>query len=106
MPLRIEVPVLPARGGAALVEGLFEPLGWQVRREPVALDEQFPEWGDSRYVGLVLEGEMRLSDALRHLYVLLPVLDDAKHYWVSAGRGRQAAALRGGLARRATRSRS
>lgn len=52
--------------------------------DPVALDERFPEWGDSRYVRLVLEGELRLYEALRHLYVLLPVLDDAKHYWVSA----------------------
>lgn len=26
---------------------------------------------------------MRLADALRQLYVLLPVLDDAKHYWVA-----------------------
>jgi 3' terminal RNA ribose 2'-O-methyltransferase Hen1 len=83
MPLRIEVPVLPAKGGAALVARLFEPLGWRVAAEPVALDPLFPEWGESRYVGLVLEGELRLSDALRHLYVLLPVLDDAKHYWVS-----------------------
>lgn len=39
--------------------------------------------GDSRYVRLVLEGELRLADALRQLYVLLPVLDDAKHYWVA-----------------------
>jgi 3' terminal RNA ribose 2'-O-methyltransferase Hen1 len=83
LPLRIEVPALPARGGAALVARLFEPLGWQVTAEPVALDEKFPQWGESRYVGLVLEGEVRLADALRHLYVLLPVLDDAKHYWVS-----------------------
>jgi 3' terminal RNA ribose 2'-O-methyltransferase Hen1 len=83
LPLRIDVPVLPARGGAALVRRLFEPLGWTVEAEAVALDERFPEWGDSRYVRLVLEGELRLADALRHLYVLLPVLDDAKHYWVS-----------------------
>nr|WP_244503086.1 3' terminal RNA ribose 2'-O-methyltransferase Hen1 [Streptomyces hygroscopicus] len=83
LPLRIEVPALPARGGAALVERLFAPLGWAVTAEPVALDEQFPHWGDSRYVRLVLEGELRLADALRHLYVLLPVLDDAKHYWVA-----------------------
>ncbi|MGW7413740.1 3' terminal RNA ribose 2'-O-methyltransferase Hen1 [Streptomyces sp. NPDC054863] len=84
LPLRIEVPALPARGGAALVEKLFAPLGWStVEAVPVALDAQFPEWGDSRYVQLVLEGELRLADALRHLYVLLPVLDDAKHYWVS-----------------------
>ncbi|MBQ0852831.1 3' terminal RNA ribose 2'-O-methyltransferase Hen1 [Streptomyces sp. BH-SS-21] len=84
LPLRIEVPALPAGGGAALVRALFEPLGWAVSAEPVALDTEFPEWGDSRYVSLVLEGEQRLSDALRHLYVLLPVLDDAKHYWVSS----------------------
>ncbi|KOG88615.1 methyltransferase type 12, partial [Streptomyces varsoviensis] len=54
-----------------------------VTAEPVALDERFPEWGDSRYVRLVLEGEQRLADALRQLYVLLPVLDGAKHYWVA-----------------------
>ncbi len=84
LPLRVEVPALPARGGADLVRALFEPLGWTVSAEPVALDTEFPEWGDSRYVSLVLEGEQRLADALRHLYVLLPVLDDAKHYWVSS----------------------
>jgi 3' terminal RNA ribose 2'-O-methyltransferase Hen1 len=83
LPLRVEVPALPARGGAELVRRLFAPLGWTVAADPVPLDERFPEWGDSRYVRLVLEGEQRLSDALRHLYVLLPVLDDAKHYWVS-----------------------
>ncbi|MEU3775516.1 3' terminal RNA ribose 2'-O-methyltransferase Hen1 [Streptomyces sp. NPDC032472] len=83
-PLRIEIPALPARGGPELVHRLFDPLGWDlVRPEPVPLDEQFPEWGDSRYVRLVLEGELRLTDALRQLYVLLPVLDDAKHYWVA-----------------------
>ncbi|MEV7520945.1 3' terminal RNA ribose 2'-O-methyltransferase Hen1 [Streptomyces sp. NPDC091371] len=82
--LRVEIPVLPARGGAALVHRLFDPLGWDlVDVEPVPLDERFPEWGDSRYVRLVLEGELRLADALRQLYVLLPVLDDAKHYWIA-----------------------
>ncbi|MDX3072362.1 3' terminal RNA ribose 2'-O-methyltransferase Hen1 [Streptomyces sp. NPDC088354] len=83
LPLRIAIPAVPARGGAALVRRLFEPLGWTVEAEPVPLDAQFPAWGDSRYVRLVLEGELRLAEALRHLYVLLPVMDDAKHYWVS-----------------------
>ncbi|MFF3850332.1 3' terminal RNA ribose 2'-O-methyltransferase Hen1 [Streptomyces sp. NPDC002328] len=83
-PLRIEVPALPARGGPDLVRRLFEPLGWAVDVEPVALDAEFPEWGDSRYVRLVLESEaLTLAESLRHLYVLLPVLDDAKHYWVA-----------------------
>ncbi|MFV0133122.1 3' terminal RNA ribose 2'-O-methyltransferase Hen1 [Streptomyces sp. HMX87] len=84
-PLRVEVPALPARGGPDLVRRLFEPLGWSVGVEPVPLDTEFPEWGDSRYVRLVLESEaLTLAAALRHLYVLLPVLDDAKHYWVSS----------------------
>ncbi|MEV5105901.1 3' terminal RNA ribose 2'-O-methyltransferase Hen1 [Streptomyces massasporeus] len=83
-PLRVEVPALPARGGPGLVCKLFEPLGWTVTAEPVPLDSAFPAWGDSRYVRLVLESDtLTLAEALRHLYVLLPVLDDAKHYWVA-----------------------
>ena len=87
LPLVVGVPALPARagqdGGPDLVRRLFEPLGWQVEAEPVPLDPRFPEWGDSRYVGLTLTGTLRLADALTQLYILLPVLDDAKHYWVS-----------------------
>jgi len=84
-PLTVEVPALPARGGAGLVGRLFEPLGWTVTAEPVPLDTAFPQWGDSRYVRLVLESaSLTVAEALRHLYVLLPVLDDAKHYWVAA----------------------
>jgi len=83
LPLRIEVPVVPTRGGGELVRQLFEPLGWTVSAQSVALDERFPQWGESRYVALTLDGRQRLCDALRHLYVLLPVLDDAKHYWVA-----------------------
>ena len=79
-PLRIEVPAVAARGGPELVRRLFEPLGWTVTAEPVALDTEFPEWGDSRYVRLELESaQLTVAEALRHLYVLLPVLDDAKH---------------------------
>ncbi|MFJ4415553.1 3' terminal RNA ribose 2'-O-methyltransferase Hen1 [Streptomyces sp. NPDC088925] len=84
LPLRIELPAVPANGDPDLVERLFAPLGWTVTAEPVALDPAFPEWGDSRYVRLVLEGEQVLAEALRHLYVLLPVLDGTKHYWASA----------------------
>jgi 3' terminal RNA ribose 2'-O-methyltransferase Hen1 len=83
IPLELHVPVLPCRGGPDLARKLFEPLGWAVEAVPVPLDETFPSWGDSRYVDLRLRGTVRLADALSHLYVLLPVLDDAKHYWVS-----------------------
>jgi len=61
---------------------LFEPLGYGVEVTAIGLDARFPDWGDSRYVSLRLVGECRLADLLTHLYVLLPVLDDDKHYWV------------------------
>nr|WP_237535380.1 3' terminal RNA ribose 2'-O-methyltransferase Hen1 [Streptomyces sp. SID3343] len=83
MPLEIEVPALSARGGEDMVRRLFEPLGWQVSADPIPLDPRFPSWGESRYVKLALAGTMPLADALRQLYVLLPVLDNAKHYWVA-----------------------
>ncbi|MGH3432417.1 MAG: 3' terminal RNA ribose 2'-O-methyltransferase Hen1, partial [Thermocrispum sp.] len=83
LPLHVRVPALPCSGGPELARRLFGPLGWRVDAAAVPLDEQVPHWGDSRYVELQLTGEQVLRDALRHLYVLLPVLDDAKHYWVS-----------------------
>lgn len=83
IPLEIRVPVLPCRGGPALAARLFEPLGWSLVAAPIELDPAFPEWGSSGYLDLRLSATMRLADALSQLYVLLPVLDDAKHYWVS-----------------------
>ncbi|MFJ8578935.1 3' terminal RNA ribose 2'-O-methyltransferase Hen1 [Micromonospora sp. NPDC093277] len=83
IPLEVRVPVLRCRGGAELAVRLFAPLGWAVTATPIPLDEAYPEWGDSRYVDLTLTGALRVADALNHLYVLLPVLDDAKHYWVA-----------------------
>ena len=82
IPLAAALPVVPARGGEALVRRLFEPLGYGVEVTAIGLDAKFPDWGDSRYVSLRLVGECRLADLLTHLYVLLPVLDDDKHYWV------------------------
>lgn len=86
IPLEVHIPALPCRGGIELLRRLLEPLGWQVEAAAIALDPTVPEWGDSRYVDARLRGVLRLADALRHLYVLLPVLDDAKHYWVSTTR--------------------
>ncbi|WP_116021125.1 3' terminal RNA ribose 2'-O-methyltransferase Hen1 [Thermomonospora umbrina] len=83
IPLEITLPSLRCKGGPELAEALFAPLGWRVEAVPVPLDPAFPEWGDSRYVALTLRGTLRLADALNQIYVLLPVLDDAKHYWLA-----------------------
>jgi 3' terminal RNA ribose 2'-O-methyltransferase Hen1 len=85
--LHVEVPVVACRGGrggAEIVDRLFAPLGWTVESEPIPLDETRPDWGDGPYRTLHLSGTFRLKDALEHLYVLLPVLDGDKHYWVNA----------------------
>jgi 3' terminal RNA ribose 2'-O-methyltransferase Hen1 len=84
LPLEIHVPALPARGGADLARRVFEPLGWTVAATPAPLDPAFPQWGESPYLDVRLTGQLRLADALNHIYVLLPVLDNAKHYWVSS----------------------
>jgi 3' terminal RNA ribose 2'-O-methyltransferase Hen1 len=81
IPLEVTIAVLPCRGGPDIARRVFEPLGWSVEAEPIPLDDAFPGWGDSRYLRLRLFGVLRLADALSQLYVLLPGLDEAKHYW-------------------------
>jgi 3' terminal RNA ribose 2'-O-methyltransferase Hen1 len=82
LPLEISIPALSCRGGATLADRLLRPLGWDIEATRIPLDPELPEWGDSRYLTVRLTGQVRLADALSHLYVLLPVLDDSKHYWV------------------------
>lgn len=75
-------PALPCRGGEPLLRRLFEPLGYEVVATRHPLDPKFPDWGESPYFTVMLKAKIRLSDLLTHLYVLIPVLDDDKHYWV------------------------
>lgn len=73
LALTIVVEVVRARGGADLLHRLFEPLGYRVDAQPLPSD---------RYFCLTLTASTTVHDALSHLYVLLPVLDDDKHYYV------------------------
>jgi 3' terminal RNA ribose 2'-O-methyltransferase Hen1 len=82
LPLEISIPALSCRGGTDLADRLLRPLGWDVRATRIPLDPELPEWGGSHYFTVRLAGQARLAEALSHLYVLLPVLDDSKHYWV------------------------
>ncbi len=82
LPLEATISALPCRGGEELVRQLFEPLGYQLSAERYPLDPIFPAWGESAYYTVTLSGAVRLSDLLTHLYVLVPVLDDDKHYYV------------------------
>ena len=82
MPLEAVVHCLPSRGGESVLRRLFEPLGYEVSVQSHPLDPHFDAWGDSPYFTLKIAGPKRLCDLLRHLYVLIPVLDSRKHYWV------------------------
>lgn len=82
LPLAATISVLPCRAGEEFIRNLFEPLGYKVTAQRHVLDERFPEWGESPYYTVELQGRTRLHDLLTHLYVLIPVLDAEKHYWV------------------------
>jgi 3' terminal RNA ribose 2'-O-methyltransferase Hen1 len=82
LPLAATMAAVPCRGGEPVLRRLFESLGYTVSACRHPLDEQFPDWGESRYFAVGLQGCLRLRDLLSHLYVLVPVLDDDKHYWV------------------------
>jgi 3' terminal RNA ribose 2'-O-methyltransferase Hen1 len=81
-PLTATLSAVQCRGGEDLLRRLFEPLGYTVTAEAQPLDELYPDWGASAYYTLTLSATCRLVDLLIHIYVLLPVLDNAKHYWI------------------------
>ncbi|MBC8105256.1 MAG: 3' terminal RNA ribose 2'-O-methyltransferase Hen1 [Anaerolineae bacterium] len=82
IPLTARISVLPCRGGEPFLRRLFEPLGYQISATRHTLDERFPEWGDSSYFTVELSHTITLEQLLTHLYVLIPVLDNDKHYWI------------------------
>src|SRR3954470_1140208 len=82
LPLKATIAVLPCRGGKPFLLRLFEPLGYRVTAVQHPLDEVFPEWGEGPYYTVELQRSGTLQELLTHLYVLIPVLDAEKHYWV------------------------
>lgn len=82
IPLEAKLAVIPCRGGEPFLRALFEPLGYEVETIRHPLDDALPELGPSRLFTVTLRSRRRLNELLSHLYVLIPVLDDQKHYWV------------------------
>ena len=83
LPLCVTFSALPCRGGGEFLRKLFEPLGYTVSARRLPLDEKFSDWGESSYFQVELDARLPLQQLLSHLYVLVPVLDNDKHYWVS-----------------------
>lgn len=82
IPLEARIDVLPVRGGERFLRAVFEPLGYEVEVTRYPLDERFPEWGDSPYFSVTVRKTTTVAELLTHLYVLVPVFDNSKHYWV------------------------
>jgi 3' terminal RNA ribose 2'-O-methyltransferase Hen1 len=76
------IAVAPCRDGEPFIRALFEPLAYEVETGRHPLDEHFPQWGEGFHYTIRLRGRQRLQDLLTHIYVLVPVLDTDKHYWV------------------------
>jgi 3' terminal RNA ribose 2'-O-methyltransferase Hen1 len=82
IPLSATIDVLPVRGSEDFARRIFEPLGYTVEAVRQPLDEQFPEWGPSPYYSITLTATRPLWELLTHLYVLAPVFDNGKHYFI------------------------
>jgi 3' terminal RNA ribose 2'-O-methyltransferase Hen1 len=82
IPLSARIDVLPVRGGERFLRNVFEPLGYAVEAARCPLDERFPEWGESPYFAVTVQKTTTLANLLTHLYVLIPVFDNTKHYWI------------------------
>src|SRR5262245_41587572 len=82
IPVEARLAAVPSRGGEKLLRKLFEPLGYALEIAGHPLDPRLPDLGASSLYTLGLRAERPLVELLRHLYVLIPVLDAEKHYWV------------------------
>ncbi|MBW8687782.1 3' terminal RNA ribose 2'-O-methyltransferase Hen1 [Chitinophaga rhizophila] len=83
MPFEVKLSVLPVNGGEEMLYRMFGPLGYKITAIQHILDDQFPEWGNSRYFTVTLTQTTTLHTLLSHLYILIPVMDNSKHYWVN-----------------------
>ena len=77
IPLEARITAVPCRGQDDLVQRLFTPLGYETEVEDGAGGS-----GKGRYRNVTLRATKTLADMLAHIYVLLPVADNRKHYYI------------------------
>lgn len=83
IPLRVTIPVLTSTTGEDGIRRVFEPLGYTIDIKQLPLDEQFTNWGKSRYFHATFHIQATVALVLQHFYVLIPVLDKNKHYFIA-----------------------
>ena len=65
------------------IEELFSPLGYAVTLERDELTYTFDLKKKSTVRRIILRGQVTVQNALRQLFLLIPVLDNYKHYFIS-----------------------
>ncbi|HEU0028886.1 MAG TPA: 3' terminal RNA ribose 2'-O-methyltransferase Hen1 [Ktedonobacterales bacterium] len=78
----VKLPAVACDAGEEMITRILAPLGYAVTVTQAPLDARFPQWGPADIYSVTLEGETTAHNLLSHLYVLLPVLDNTKHYYV------------------------
>lgn len=86
IPLQAHLPVIYC-GSEEMLRRCFEPLGYELEVKPIEppdFAQQALKNNDngSGYFDLTIRANVRLSDLLNHLYVLIPALDGHKHYYI------------------------
>lgn len=81
MPLEATLSAVHCPAGETLLQRAFGPLGYELNCRWHTLDDRFPDWG-ATVATVTLRKQSTVRELLRHLYILTPVVDGSKHYYV------------------------
>lgn len=81
-PLEITFGPLSTKLTNHELAGLFEPLGYELTIEngKVLLPASFAKKSSAKFI--TLKANQTIQDCFRHLFVLIPVMDQYKHYYI------------------------
>lgn len=78
MPLAATLSAVHLPGGEGAVRRAFEPLGYAVECRWAGAEPDAPP----SVAAVTLRGHQTVRDLLRHVFILAPVVDGSKHYYV------------------------
>jgi len=81
-PLEAMLSAVHAPGGEGVIRKAFEPLGYAVECRWHPVDDRELAWGGPSVATVTLRGVKPVRDLLRHVFILAPVVDGSKHYYV------------------------
>ncbi len=85
-PLEATLSAVHLPGGEGAVRKAFEPLGYAVECAWHPGDDPGRDWGGPSVATVRIRGTVPVRDLLRHIFILAPVVDGSKHYYVGSTR--------------------